>query len=52
MEEGECGNLPWVDVHSSLYEIYFVVWCCIDLWLIRGGGWGHSAIGIYAFCYI
>ena len=30
-----CGNLPWVDVHSALYEIYFVVWCCMDLWLIR-----------------
>ena len=52
MEEGECGNLPWVDVHSALYEVYIVAWCCMDLWSIGGGEWGQSALCICAFCSI
>ena len=71
-------------MHSAIYESYLVLWCCIDLWLIRAGvtvchgymyillymkliqcsgvdidlwsirgeGWGQSAMGICAFCYI
>ena len=38
-------------VHSAIYETYLVYWCCIDLWLIIGGGgvslpwvYVHSAI--------
>ena len=31
-------GLPWVYVHSAICETYSVLWCCIDVWLIRGGG--------------
>ena len=48
-----CGvSLPWVYVHSAIYDTYLMQWCCIDLWLIRGGVCGQSAMGICAFCYI
>ena len=30
-------HLPWVYLHSAMYETYVVQWCCIDVWLIRGG---------------
>ena len=43
--------LALVYVHFSLCETYSVKWCCIDLWLIRGGSgvslpwvYVHSAI--------
>ena len=52
LEEGDRVRLPWVYVHSAIHETYLVLWCCIDLWLIRDGGWSQSAIGICAFCYI
>ena len=31
-------SLPWVFVHSAIYETYSVQWCCIILWSIEGGG--------------
>ena len=43
-------SLPWVYVHSAIHDTYFMYWCCIDVWLIRGGGicltwvYVHSAI--------
>ena len=37
LEEGIGVSLPWVYVHSAIYETYLVQWCCIDLLLIRGG---------------
>ena len=40
---------PWVYVHSSICEMYWVYWCSIDLWSI--GGWSICH-GICAFCYI
>ena len=42
-------SLPWVYVHSAIYATYAVLWCCIDLWLIRGERSGQSAIGISPF---
>ena len=39
-------------MHSAIYDTYAVLWCCIDMWLIRGEGWGQSAMGTGAFCYI
>ena len=52
VEERVGISMPWVDVHSAIYETCAVEWCCIGLWLIRGEGWGQSVMGIYAFCYI
>ena len=45
-------NLPWVYVHCAIYETYLVSWFSRDLCLIGEGGWGQSAIGICALCYI
>ena len=39
-------------MYSVICETYLMQWCCIGLWLIRGGGWGQSAMGICAFCNI
>ena len=40
LEEAEGGVcLPWVYVHSAIYENYSVQWCCLDLWFIGGGGY-------------
>ena len=41
-------HLPWVYVHSSIGEICWVLWYCIDLWSIGG----PSAMGICAFFYM
>ena len=30
-------GLPRVYGHPAIYETYFEYWCCINLWLIRGG---------------
>ena len=49
---GHGVSLPWVYVHSSLCETYLVYWSCTDLWLIGGGAWGQSAMGICAFFYM
>ena len=45
-------TLPWVYVHSAIYENYVVEWCFIDLWSSRGGGvWlvchGYMCILLY-----
>ena len=46
-------SLPWVYVHSALYDTYFV-WCCyMDLCLIRGGAasnlpWVYVHSALYA----
>ena len=45
-------NLPWVYVHSAIYETYFMQLCCIDLWSFWGGVGVSLPMGICAFCYI
>ena len=42
-------HLPWVYVHSSICQTYWVQWCFKDLCSIGGG---PSAMGICAFFYI
>ena len=49
LEEGVGVSLPWVYLHSAIYETFSISWCCIDLLSIRGEGWGQSAMGICAF---
>ena len=41
-------------MHCALYiyETYLVSWFSKDLCSIGGGGWGQSAMGICALCYI
>ena len=46
--ESVCCRYIW---HSDIYETYLVLWCCIVLWSIRGGGCSLSAIGICTFCF-
>ena len=38
-------HLPWVYVHSSIYETYLVYWFSRHLWSIRGGGIGSACHG-------
>ena len=40
-------HLPWVDVHSAIYEADWVKQCCIDLWSIGGGGPWYMCILLY-----
>ena len=42
--EGVC--LPWVYVHSSISETYWLYWCSMDLWLIEGRSICHGYICI------
>ena len=51
MRGGDGVSLPWVYVHSAIYETYLVQWFSRDLWSIGGGGgvslpwvYVHSAI--------
>ena len=32
------SNVPWVNVHCTIYETYLVLWFCRDLCSIGGGG--------------
>ena len=47
-------SLPWVYVHSSIYETYLVQWCSLDLWSnwMKGNGGTVYHRGICAFCYM
>ena len=36
-------------MHSAIYETYLVLWCCIDLWLIRGGSVCHGYMYILLY---
>ena len=49
---GQSAMMTYVYVHSTICATALVEWCYIDLLLIRGGGWGQSAIGICGFYYI
>ena len=42
---GVLVSLPLVYMHSALYEIYAVQWCCIEVLLISGGGLGTVCHG-------
>ena len=42
-------NLPWVYVHSSICEAYWVYWCSIDLWSIGGGSICHGYMCILLY---
>ena len=52
LEEVGGVSMSLIYVHSAIYETYAVKWCCIDLWLIRGGRWGQSGMGLSAFFYM
>ena len=44
-------------MHSYICQTYLVQWCCIDLWLIRGGGgvslpWVYVHSAIYETCAV
>ena len=46
-------SLPWVDVHSSIYEMYSVYWFSRDLCSIGGEGRGSVCHGyMYILLYI
>ena len=49
LEEEVGVSLPWLYVHSAIHENDLVQWSCIDLWSIRGGCWGQSAMGICTY---
>ena len=44
-------NLPWIYVHCAIYATF---WCngFPDIYAQLEEGWGQSAIGICALCYI
>ena len=44
-------NLPWVYVHSAIYETFFVSWFSRDLCSIGGGG-GVNLPWVYVHCAI
>ena len=53
LEEG-VGSIfnEYMCIVLYIYETYLVYWFSRDLCLIGGGGWGQSAMGICALCYI
>ena len=42
-------HLPWVHVHSAIYETYWVYQYCMDLWLIGKGSICHGYMCILLY---
>ena len=49
---GHGVSLPWVYVHSAIYETYLVQWFFRDLWLTGGGGVSLPLVYVHSAIYV